>query len=234
MPSLCQVGVEWRGVVWRFAKARSSALALAALWLLAGNCLASGPLVVLPHRGASALPIRRAAATDYDCTRRFDMVMVEPQGRGPQGYRYRIVLDSATQGAESSLDLAAGEDGLLVTARDVDGIGHDLDLIIKSANSLAPIGIWINDHHGGFIKVDAGVYAPSIWADGPFLLSVNPPDALHGALLVWHQSYNQPVTQRCPGERWTLHALVEPADLHAPSRLTADAQHTRGPPRLSL
>ena len=62
--------------------------------------------------------------------------------------------------------------GLLVTARDVDGIGNDLDLIIKSAKSFTPIGVWINNHHGGFTKADASVYAPSIWSDGPFMLSV--------------------------------------------------------------
>ena len=41
----------------------------------------------------------------------FDLVIVEPKGRGPQGFRFQIVLDSATRGAESSLDLAADAGG---------------------------------------------------------------------------------------------------------------------------
>jgi hypothetical protein len=186
--------------------------------------------VVLPHYGASALPLRRAATTDYPCTRHFDIVVVEPQGRGPQGYRYRIVLDSATHGAESFLDLAAGEDKLLVTARDVDGIGNDLDLIVKTAGSFTPVGVWINDHHGGFIKADAGVYALSIFSDGPSMLSATSPDTFQGAILLLQQSSLNPPIERCPGERRSRRGYVELADLHVPSRLTGDPQHTRGPP----
>src|SRR5208283_4417381 len=147
---------------------------------------------------ASAFARHGGPAADLGCNRRRDRVIVEPNGRGPQGFRFRIVLDSAIRRAESSLDLAAGDGGLLVTARDVDGIGNDLDLIIKSANSFTPIGIWINDHHGGFIKVDARVYASSIWSDSPLMLSDNPTDSFQGAILLWHQSYLQPPTERCP------------------------------------
>jgi hypothetical protein len=163
-----------------------------------------------------------------------DLVIVEPKGRGPRGFRFQIVLDSATRGAESSLDLAANAAGLIVTARDVDGIGNDLDLIIKSANSFTPIGIWLNNHRGGFIKADANVYAPSIWADGPLLLSASPPEVFQGAILLLHQSTIHPSTQRCPGERWMLQALFEPTDLEVPSRLTSDPQQTRGPPSRSF
>jgi hypothetical protein len=140
------------------------------------------------------------------------------------------VLDSATQGAESSLDLAADEAGLLITARDVDGAGDDLDLIIKSANSFAPIGVWINDPHGGFIKADASVYSPSIWSDCPLMLSSNQQELFNGAILLWHQSYLQPPTQRCPGERMAHQPFIEQAGLNVPSRLMADPQQTRGPP----
>jgi hypothetical protein len=140
------------------------------------------------------------------------------------------VLDSATRGAESSLDLAAGEGGLLVTARDVDGAGNDLDLIIKSASSFTPVGVWINDHHGGFTKADASIYAPSIWADGPLLLPGHPPDTFQGAMVLWRQSYLQPSTQRSPGEGYMRRGWVERTDLDEPSRLSTEPNQTRGPP----
>ena len=181
-----------------------------------------------------AFPVPGATWAEIDENHRFDLVIVKPNGRGPQGFRYRIVLGSATQGAVSSLDLATKEDGLVVTARDVDGTGDDLDLIIKNAWSLTPIGVWINDHHGGFTKADASVYAPSIWSDGPLILSINLPDTLRGAILLWPQSYLQPPTQRCPGEHWVSRGLVEPREFDAPSCPTEEPRHARGPPFRSL
>jgi hypothetical protein len=231
--ALCKPCLKWPSAAWKLAKAGSGALALGALWVFAGSCWSAEPPIPAPQRSASAFPVHGGTAVDI-ATHRFDLVIVEPKGRGPQGYRYRIVVDSATRGAESSLDLATGEGGLLVTARDVDGAGDDLDLIIKNAKSLTPVGVWINDHHGGFTKADASVYAPSIWSDGPLLLPLNSPDTLQGAILFWHQPYIHPSTQRCPGERWIRQGFVEPADLDVPSRLTADPQRTRGPPRLPL
>jgi hypothetical protein len=197
--------------------------------MLAVNCSAMESAI--PARlSPNALPVQEAAVADLGGNHRVDLVLVEPKGRGPQGFRFQIVLDSPTRGAESSLDLVASATALLVSARDVDGIGNDLDLIIKSANSFTPIGIWINNHHGGFIKVDASVYAPSIWSDPPLMLSLNLTETVQGAILLWHQSYIQPVTQRCPGERWTSQGFVEPRNFNATSCLTQDPQHARGPP----
>jgi hypothetical protein len=180
--------------------------------------------------GTSAFFLHGSTGGEIGASHRFDLVIVEPKGRGLRGLRFRIVLDSPTRGAESSLDLAADEGGLLVTARDVDGVGNDLDLIIKNARSFAPVGIWINDHHGGFTKADASVYAPSIWNEGPFMLCLHSPDTYQGAILLWHLSDLHPSTQPCPIERWVRHGLVELAELHVPSRLTVDPQHARGPP----
>jgi hypothetical protein len=227
--SLCWAGVEQAAAAGRIAKAGKCVLAFGALWMLAGSCWAAEPAMPTPL-SASALPVRGATGTEISRNHRFDLVIVEPQGRRPQGYGYRIVLDSAMRGAESSLELAAEEGGLVVIARDVDGIGNDLDLIIKSAKSFTPIGVWINNHHGGFTKADAGIYAPSIWSDGPFVLSPGSAETFQGALVLWHQSYIHPVAQRCPGEGWMLHGLVEPANLDLHSRRTADPQQTRGPP----
>ncbi len=208
-------------------------MALGALWMLAGSCLAIEPPAAA-SLSSRTFPVHGSTDSEFDGNHLYDLVIIERKGRGPQGFQFQIVLDSATRGAESSLDLAAGEGGVLVTARDVDGIGNDLDLIIKSAKSFTPIGVWINNHHGGFVKVDASAYASSIWSDTPLMAAFNPTDIILGALLVWHQSYVHSSTQRCPGERWTLQTLVEPADFEVPSRLTSDPQQTRGPPSVSF
>jgi hypothetical protein len=197
--------------------------------MLAGSCLAT-ELPTPASLSSHAFLTHGSPDSEFDGNHLYDLVIVEPKGRGPQGFRFQIVLASPTRGAESSLDLVGNAAGLLVSARDVDGIGNDLDLIIKSANSFTPIGIWINNHHGGFIKVDASAYAPSIWSDPPLMLSLNLTETVQGAILLWHQSHVQPSTQGCPGERWVLQALVEPTDLKVPSRLTSDPQQTRGPP----
>jgi hypothetical protein len=182
--------------------------------------------------GASGFSGRGSTAPEILNNHIFDLLTVQPQGRGPRGFRFRIVLDSAARGGQSSLDLATDAGDLLVTARDVDGVGDDLDLIIRSARSFTPIGVWINNHHGGFTKADAGIYAPSIWSDGPLLLSSDPTEILNGDTLLWHQSYLQAPAQRCPGGHRLRQSFIELADLHVPSRLTADPQSTRGPPGL--
>ena len=203
---------------------------LGALWVLAGSCWATELPWAARRCNTRSNPLHGAAAAGMEGNHRFDLVIVEAKGRGPRGFRFQIVLDSATWGTESLLELAADEAGLVVTARDVDGIGNDLDLIVKSAKSFTPVGVWINDHHGGFTKADASVYASSIWSDGPRLFSLNPPNTFLGAILLWHQSYIQPATERFPGEGWTSQGVVEPRDFDAPTRLTEDPQHARGPP----
>jgi hypothetical protein len=180
----------------------------------------------------NGFPLEGSAAREIGNNHLYDLVIVEPEGRGPQGFRFQIVLDSSTNGPESSLDLAANAAGLLVTARDVDGIGNDLDLIVKTASSFVPVGIWINNHHGGFVKIDASVYASSIWSESPQLLSLNITDTLCRAILLWYQSYVQPPAERSPGDGRTHHANVERLEFDPPSRLTPDPNQTRGPPSL--
>jgi hypothetical protein len=161
-------------------------------------------------------------------------VIVEPKGHNAQGYRFQIVLDSSSQGTESSLDLVAAETALLVTARDVDGIGNDLDLIIKTAWSSTPVGVWINDHHGGFIKADARVYASSIWSDSPLLCAAKPTESLRGAILASYQSHVQPPVHCGPGKHGSHQDMVERTGLDALARLATAPNQTRAPPSPSL
>jgi hypothetical protein len=215
---------------WRVALAGSGLLALL-LSLLSGSGFAMGSSMAFPLN-STAISVIAPAVPGMAVDHRYDDVLVEPTGRGPQGFRYRIVVNSATRGAESSLDLAAGAEGVVVRARDIDGIGNDLDLIIESANSYAPIGIWVNDHRGGFIKAAPGAYAVSIWSENPELLAFRTTDTLCRAFLIWHQSYIEPVLQQTSGERGLYQGHVERVDMDLPSRLTGEPNQTRGPPSL--
>jgi hypothetical protein len=227
--SLYQVCLEWPAAAWTYATAGSGVLALIAFWIVGGSCWAAEALLSPPATPGAA-PVQRATVANNHGNNRLDIVIVEPQDRGPWGFRYRVVLDSVSPDGESALELFADEDGLVVTARDVDGIGNNLDLIIKGARSFTPVGVWINDHHGGFTKADVSIYAPSIWTERSFMLSVNPPDTLRGAILLWHESYIHPSPQPHPGERRARQGLSEWTDLDVASRLATEPSQTRGPP----
>ena|ERR1035438_5104247 len=230
--SLCLAWLNCATAARRLAKAGSGALALCALWLLPVDCRSIEPSMPT-SLSSNAIHADGPANAGIGANHLLDLLIVEPEGRSPHGFRFHIVLDSTTRGGKSSLELAANAAGLLVTARDVDGIGDDLDLIVKSATSFTPLGIWINNHHGGFIKADVRAYALSIWSESPQLLSVYSTDTLCRAFLIWHQSYVHPMPQRFPEEPGTYHGHAERVDLDLPTRLTADPNQTRGPPSLS-
>src|SRR5262249_51046632 len=159
---------------------------------------------------------------------RLDIVKVQPEGWEPNGFRYRILLDSSTRAAATVLSLTAEEGGLHVIVRDVDGAGDDLDLIIKSARSLAPVGVWLNDHRGGFTRVDPSAYAASIWDEGPLILSDSPPDNLQAGLLPSYQSCTNPPARLRPFEQVVGEILIKSTNALVRSRLTRNPSQTRG------
>jgi len=119
---------------------------------------------------APALPNQSAVIADLDGDRHADVAIVKPEGWSARGFEYRIELRLTTRAGTSSFKVAGETGGLRIVARDVDGDG-DLDLVIKSARSLAPVGVWINDGHGRFTEGDPGAYPPSIWSEGPGVVS---------------------------------------------------------------
>ena len=221
----CRARVKSGAAAWKLTKWSTRVLAFGALWMLAATCLASEPPVSVVHFPHHASP---AAGISYD--RRFEFVIVQSQGWGPHGFKFQIWLGSPMQGPGSSLALSAGESGLVVTARDVDGVGNDLDLIIKTAKSFTPIGVWINNHRGGFTKADSRIYAKSIWADCPLLLGFTPPEARQRAVLSVSQSCVYPLQQSWSYRSRTSGGAVEPSNFDRPSHPAADRQTTRGPP----
>ena len=157
------------------------------LWALSAPCRPPETQTPSPlHQAAiSALSELGGAIADLDGDGRPDLAIVRPTGWGPKGFQYKIELDLTTHRASSPLSVAAEGGGLCIVARDVDGDG-DLDLVVKKAWSLAPVGVWINDGHGTFTKGDSAAYPRSIWTEGPGILSDSPEDTLQAALL---QSY---------------------------------------------
>jgi len=209
-------------------------LAVSMLLAFTASCLASETRAASQQLVTGSLSIPGGALTDVDGRAGLEVVKVEPEGWAPEGFRYRVVVGSTKRGATSSCELTAEEGGLLVIARDVDGIGNDLDLIIKSARSLIPVGVWINDHRGGFRKADAKVYAQSIFSEVPLLISDTPPTSIQPAGLPSHPSCIYPPTRRSPFSYEADEKLVHSTNIAFPPRLSAGPHQTRAPPLLHL
>jgi len=171
---------------------------------------------------------RAAAATVGGA--RLERVIVERKGTDGSGVRYRIVLYSLARGVVSCLNLTADDGGLRVFARDVDGVGHDADLIVKNARTSLPVGVWINDHRGGFTVAHTGLYASAIWSEPPRLLAEYSSRNL--------QSVFRSLSRSCVAlpaplrrfERAGSEDLASATNVSLPSQLNAGARPTRGPP----
>jgi hypothetical protein len=70
-----------------------------------------------------------------------------------------------TEGGHQLLRLSAPFGGLLVTPRDVTGDGN-LDLVIRSVKSRAPVALFLNDGSGHFSRADVAPFANAL-RDGP-------------------------------------------------------------------
>ena len=139
---------------------RRSVLILWTLWALPGWGLAvpTPPTVQLPF--TPLFCDQGCAIADLDGDGRPDLAIARVEGWGPSGYRYRIDLNLTTHARPSSFSVFAERGGLSIIPRDVNG-DWDLDLIITSAWSLTPVGVWINDGHGGFNPTDSAAYPQS-------------------------------------------------------------------------
>jgi hypothetical protein len=114
------------------------------------------------------------AIADLDGDGRNDLATVTSKSWGPITFRYKVELALSSRVGPSSFSVSAEEGGLRIIPRDVDGDG-DLDLVITSARSFVPVGVWINDGHGGFTQGDATAYSRSIWTECPGISSGNTP-----------------------------------------------------------
>lgn len=213
---------------------RCPALTLWALWALSGACLASEtaipPTLQLPT--APSLRDQGIAVGDLDGDSRPDLAIVRPEGLGPQGFQYRIELDLTTRAAPTFFSVSAERGGLRIFPRDVNGDGY-LDLVITSAWSLAPVGVWINDGRGGFTEHDPAAYPRSIWTESSGISSNTPQETLQASV---PQSYRTwldfSLSSYLRNELIIDHLLLLPAT-DRPSGPAVSRPSTRGPP-LSL
>jgi hypothetical protein len=156
---------------------RARAIAAFCLFGLAGLFLAvrvaaeplpGGNLEGSPaNRGSGfAASIRgTASVADFDGDSRTDIAFAKPRGLVNGVYHYQIeVLLSAQQRTTFEVESGPAGGGLHITARDIDG-DRDLDLVITTEFSRKPVGVWINDGHGGFTPGDAAIYPDSIWQE---------------------------------------------------------------------
>jgi hypothetical protein len=145
------------------------------LWALGALAVACGASEA-PTPSAVQLPFtpsfcdQGCAIADLDGDGRPDLAIARAEGWGPGGFQYRIELDLTTRVGLSSFSVSAQRGGLRIIPRDVNG-DWDLDLIITSAWSFTPVGVWINDGHGGFTRSNPTAYPQSTWTEGPRIFS---------------------------------------------------------------
>jgi hypothetical protein len=156
-------------------------LVLWALAALAAACWASEA----PTPSAVRLPPtpsfcdQGCAIADLDGDGRPDFAIARAEGWGPNGFQYRI--DVTTHVGLSSFSVFAQRGGLRIIPRDVNG-DWDLDLIITSAWSLTPVGVWINDGHGRFTRSDPTAYPQSTWTEGLRIFADSPPETFQATV----------------------------------------------------
>jgi hypothetical protein len=204
-----------------------------ALFFVAGTfgvCAIPAEIPQLPGDFSSTGNSWTLARLDKDS--RLDTAISRVEGRNAQGYVYRIDLTLSSGTRVGSFTVSADSRwGINITPRDVDG-DHDLDLVITTAFSRQPVGIWINDGNGTFAEGDPDDYSDSIWLEESCITSQDPADILVSpafeksrqlfslAIGGWIQPQPDPAFTG-PAENWAVyhnsHITLQPS--RAPPRL---------------
>jgi hypothetical protein len=122
-----------------------------------------------------------------------DLATVELEKLDSFSAHYWIEIQ-LTEGGHQILSLAAPFGGLLITPRNVTGDGN-LDLVVRSAKSHAPVALFLNDGSGHFSRADIAVFANALH-DGSSQFSFTTRQTYLGATLACLESY----TAKCPTE----------------------------------
>jgi hypothetical protein len=222
-------------VAHQFANFRWIVLALWALWAFSAACLALATPTLSTSQLLATPPLwdQGVAIADLDGDGRPDLAIVRAESWRSNAFQYRIELALTTRVGPSSFSVSAKDGGLRIVPHDVDGDG-DLDLVITSAWSLAPVGVWINDAHGGFTQGDPTAYPRAIWTEGPGISSDSPretlqatvPESCRSWLVSSHGSHfcNDLLLERLP-------LLIAAFD---PLWVAVSQPQTRAPPRSFL
>ncbi|MHB8655556.1 MAG: FG-GAP repeat domain-containing protein [Terriglobia bacterium] len=210
---------------------RGTPLTFLAIWTLAAACLASeAPIYstsLLP--GSNASLDQGGAIADLDGDGRPDLAVVRAEGRSVKGFYYRVELQLSAHLGTSSFKLSAPQGGLHIVPRDVNGDG-ELDLVIMTAWSHSPIGVWINDGHGAFTESDSAAYPTSIWMEGPGIFSNTPREAFQAAVIESHRfSIDSSVGSKL-FDHLSVNHLHPPLTISKPPSIAANRPRTRAPP----
>ena len=136
-------------------------------------------------------PALSLAMADFTGDTHPDLATVELEKLDSSSARYWIEI-RLTEGRHQILKLRAPFGGLLITPRDVTGDGN-LDLIVRSASSHAPVALFLNDGNGYFSRADVASFADAL-RDEPSEFAFTAQQTYLGANLACLESY----TADCP------------------------------------
>jgi hypothetical protein len=215
----------------RFDKFRWTVFVFCALWALSAPCLASETPTSSASQpvAAAALWEQGGAIADLDGDGLPDLAIARAEGWGPKGFQYRIGLDLTTRAGPTSFSVSAEIGGLRIIPRDVDGDGY-LDLVITSAWSLAPVGVWINDGHGRFTQGDPTTQLRSIWTEGPGITSNTPHETFQATVSQTYRSWIDFSVQAYFRNELPFNRLPLLLTAASPQRVVASETQTRAPP----
>jgi len=213
----------------RWGVYRGTFLFACALWALAAAALATE--VPLAPADTPESWLQGGAVADLDGDGRPDLAIVRSESGGLKAFKYRIDVALSTRFGSSSISVSSEEGGLRITPRDVDGNGT-VDLVVTSARRFRPVGIYINDGHGGFRAGDLTIYPPTVWTEGAGLTAQTPHETFQATLpqssRYW-QSFSRGLDLCC---EWLAERLPSCAACINPSASATRSAQSRAPPFL--
>ena len=131
-----------------------------------------------PEQWRSGLPrIRFTAelATTLDTDDQADWIRAYPCWGPAGGAAFCVRIAVSQTRSTQTIVLDTNAKGIRIASHDVDG-DHLPDVLIMNADDGSPLGVWINDGHGGFKESDVRSYPSSVWHEDPLLCQKRAPE----------------------------------------------------------